>query len=101
MMEGIMPKLTKRVVDGLKSADTDRLIFDDEMPRFGIRVMRSGLKSYVIQYRSDGHTRRLAFGKHGLLTPDEARSQARRLLADVDRGADPSVVRQARRAAPT
>jgi hypothetical protein len=58
-----MPKLTKRVVDDLKSGETDRLIFDDEMPRFGIRVMRSGLKSYVVQYRKDGHTRRFAFAK--------------------------------------
>jgi hypothetical protein len=75
-----MPKLTKRVVDDLKSGETDRLIFDDEMPRFGIRVMRSGLKSYVVQYRKDGHTRRFAFAKHGPVTPDEARRQARQLL---------------------
>ena len=96
-----MPKLTKRVVDGLIPGTKDRLIFDDEIPRFGVRVMPSGLRSYVIQYRSDGHTRRLTFAKHGLVTPDEARNQARRLLADVDRGADPSATRQERRAAPT
>ncbi len=96
-----MPKLTKRVIDTMKAGETDRLIFDDEMPRFGIRVMRSGQKSYVIQYRQDGHTRRLAFGKHGLVTPDEARGQARQLLAAVDRGEDPSVARHERRATPT
>ncbi len=96
-----MPKLTKRFIDTLKAGETDRLMFDDEMPRFGIRIMRSGLKSYLIQYRKDGHTRRFAFGKHGPLTPDEARSQARQLLAAVDRGDDPSVERRERRAAPT
>jgi integrase len=96
-----MPKLTKRSIDSLESGGTDLLIFDDEMPRFGVRVMRSGVKSYVIQYRTDGHTRRFTFGKHGLLTPDEARGRARQLLAAGDRSEDPSVARQQRRAAPT
>lgn len=96
-----MPKLTKRAVDALKPDHTDRLIFDDEIPRFGLRIMRSGIKSYIIQYRSDGHTRRYTFGKHGPITPDEARTRARQLLAAVDRGEDPSLARQERRAAPT
>jgi integrase len=96
-----MPKLTKRTVDALKPDRTDRLIFDDEIPRFGIRVMRSGLKSYLIQYRASRHTRRYTFAKHGTVAPDEARAQARQLLAAVDRGEDPSLSRQERRAAPT
>jgi hypothetical protein len=91
-----MARLTKRTIDNLKPGDTDSLIFDDEMPRFGIRVMRSGLKSYLIQYRKDGHTRRFTFGKCRLVTPDEARAQARQLLAAVDRGEDPSLARQER-----
>jgi integrase len=96
-----MPKLTKRTIDSLTPAETDRLIFDQEIPRFGIRVMRGGRKSYLIQYRKDGHTRRHTFGKHGLLTPDEARTEARQLLAAVDRGEDPSRARRERRSAPT
>jgi integrase len=96
-----MPKLTKRTVDALKPDRTDRLIFDDEIPRFGVRVMRSGLKSYLVQYRASRHTRRYTFAKHGPVTPDEARAQARQLLAAVDRGEDPSLSRHERRAAPT
>lgn len=96
-----MPKLTKRTIDALTPDQTDRLVFDEEIPRFGIRVMRSGVKSYLIQYRKDGHTRRYTFGKHGLLTPHQAREQARQLLAAVERGEDPSLARQERRAAPT
>jgi integrase len=95
-----MPKLTKRTIDALKPGQKDYLIFDDEIPRFGVRVMPSGAKSYLIQYRADGHTRRYTFGKHGPLTPDEARSEAWQLLAAVDRGGDPSLARQERRAAP-
>jgi integrase len=96
-----MPKLTKRSIDNLKPGETDLLFFDDEMPRFGVRIMRTGVKSYIVQYRKDGHTRRFTFGKHGLLTPEEARGQARQLLAAVDRGEDPSVARQQRRGSPT
>jgi integrase len=94
-------KLTKRTVDALKPDATDRLIFDSEIPRFGVRVMHSGIKSYLVQYRAHGHTRRYTFGKHGPLTPDEARGQARQLLAAIDRGDDPSLSRHERRAAPT
>jgi integrase len=96
-----MPKLTKRGVDTLTAAGTDLLVFDDEVPRFGVRIMPSGVKSYLIQYRSLGRTRRYTFAKHGLVTADEARAEARQLLAAVDRGEDPSQVRKDRRAAPT
>jgi hypothetical protein len=53
-----MSKHTKRTVDALKPDQKNRLIFDDEIPRFGVRVMRSGVKSTIVQYRADGHTRR-------------------------------------------
>jgi integrase len=96
-----MPKLTKRFIDALEPMAGAPLIFDDEMPRFAVRVMGSGIKSYVIQYRAEGRTRRHTFGKVGLITPDEARDQARQLLAAVERGEDPSQERQDRRKAAT
>jgi integrase len=96
-----MPKLTKRTVDGLKPRQKDYIDFDDEMPGFGVRVMPSGVKSYLIQYRRDRHTRRFTFAKYGVTTSDEARTHARQLLAAVSRGEDPSLVRRERRVAPT
>jgi integrase len=96
-----VPRLTKRFVDDLKPGPVDQLVFDAEMPRFGIRVMPSGVKSYLIQYRKDGRTRRFTFGKHGPLTPEQARTEARQQLAKVDRGENPSENRKQRRSAPT
>ena len=98
-----MPKITKRVVDALApSPDRDVFVWDSELRGFGVRVKPSGAASYLIQYRNaHGQTRRLAIGKVGTLTPDEARGLARQRLADVAKGADPSADRHAARDAIT
>lgn len=94
-------RLTKRIVDGATPADKDYFIWDDDLSGFGLRVMRSGRRSYVIQYRSGGRTRRLTFAKHGVMTPDEARKMARELLVDVAKGGNPSETKRLARQAPT
>ena len=69
---------------------------------FGLRVKPSGVRSYVIQYRNvQGRSRRLTIGRHGALTPDEARKRARRLLTKVGDGVDPVGDRARARKAPT
>jgi integrase len=96
-----MARLTKRVVDGLLANPRHDLVeWDDEIRGFGLRVKRSGIKSYIVQYRNThGRSRRLTIGRHGVLTPEQARKAARELLADVSRGDDPArEKRQARRA---
>jgi integrase len=96
-----MTHLTKRAVDALKAVGgKETLYWDDELLGFGLRVMPSGAKAWVIQYRNQhGRTRRMTFGKVGRLTPDEARKEARQRLVTVDRGEDPADARaQARKA---
>lgn len=92
--------LTKRVVDATRPAATDVLVWDDEVPGFGLRVKPNGLKSYVLQYRNAvGRSRRLTVGKHGVLTAEGARNEARRQRARVAEGHDPATERaQARHA---
>ena len=97
-------KLTKRLVDKIApplAGEKDLVLWDGEVRGFGIRVKSSGVKSYIIQYRKANVSRRLTIGKHGVLTPDEARDLAKAYLADVARGGDPAKARKDERDAPS
>jgi integrase len=97
-----MTKLTKRTVDAAVAAETDLFVWDDEMPGFGLRVKRSGAKSFLVQYRNvNGRSRRLTVGRYGVLTVEEGRKAAKLALADVVKGTDPAEHRKHARGAMT
>jgi integrase len=97
-----MPKLTKRSVDAAKPGEKARFIWDSELKKFGLRVMPSGVKSFILQYRNEAdRTRRMTLGRNGVLTPDQARKMAAEALVRVDKGGDPAANRQASKAAAT
>lgn len=89
-----MAKLTKRVVDAADVREKDYFIWDDELPGFGLRVFASGKRSYLIQYRAAGRTRRYTIGLHGIWTPETARQEAKVQLGRIARGDNPSEERQ-------
>ncbi|MDG1470152.1 MAG: Arm DNA-binding domain-containing protein, partial [Ascidiaceihabitans sp.] len=76
-------KLTKRAVEALEIDGKDYFVWDSDVGGFGLRVYPSGKKKYLIQYRNGKRTRRYTIGSHGVLTADEARQEAKRLLGDV------------------
>lgn len=96
-----MAKLTKRFVDAVEIRDKDYVVWDDELPGFGLRVFASGKRSYVIQYRAAGRSRRYAIGLHGVWTPETARKEAMAQLGEVARGENPAENRQLDRNAMT
>jgi integrase len=97
-----LPKLTKRFVDALRPVTRDTLHRDTDLPGFALRIKPSGVRTWVVQYRnSAGRTRKLALGRVGVLTPEEARQRARKALGEVAGGADPSATRNAARGAMT
>jgi integrase len=100
----IAEKLSKTVVERIKADDQDVVVWDDTLHGFGVRVKPSGVRSYIIQYRNrnTSASRRLTIGQHGpLLTFDQAKKQARALLADAVRGEDPVEIRKTARRAPS
>ena len=89
-----MSKLTKRVVDAAESRAKDYVIWDDELPGFGLRVFASGKRSYVIQYRLGKRSRRFTIGLHGVWTPERARQEAKVQLGRIAQGEDPAEEKQ-------
>ena len=89
-----MAKLSKRVVDAAEAQGKDYVIWDDELPGFGLRVFTSGKRSYLIQYRSAGRSRRYTIGQHGVWTPELARKEAKAQLGRVAQGDNPAEERQ-------
>ena len=90
-----MTKLTNRTVAATRPRDRDVFVWDDELPGFGLRVKPSGVKSYVIQYRNrHNDSRRITIGRHGVIGPEKARRKAKKMLADVQDGADPATERK-------
>ena len=93
-------RISKRSVDALKCSEgRDRVfLWDDSLCGFGVAAFASHKKVYYAQYRQHGRSRRIALGDHGRLTPDQARSAAKKLLGAVETGSDPVAERREQRA---
>ncbi len=97
-------KLSKSVVEKTEPLETDVVVWDEALPGFGVRIKPSGIRSYIVQYRNrlTGASKRMTIGQHGpLLTFDQAKRQARTILADAMRGLDPAEAQRLARGAPT
>jgi len=91
-------KLTKRAVDDALPKAKRYEIWDGEIRGLGLRVEASGTKTYILRYRprniGPGAPKRfISLGRHGAITPDEARTRARAALGAVAAGKDPALER--------
>lgn len=96
-----MPKLTKRIVDTAEIRATEYFIWDDDIPGFGLRVLPSKRKSYIVQYRAGRRSRRMSLGLSTVLTCEQARTRAIAIVAAAKNGEDPAAKRDADRQAIT
>jgi integrase len=89
-------KLTVRSVQSAAVGFT----WDSVLPGFGLRVLESGRRSFIIRYRTQsGTSRLLTLGTAEELHPEEAREMAREHFKEVRQGNDPKADRQAKRKA--
>ena len=93
-------RLTKPSINALKLAEgkAERIVFDNVLPGFGIRLRAGGKRTWIVQYRVGTKQRRVSFGSVETMDPDEARRRARDIMAKVQLGGDPQVDKQRTRA---
>ena len=82
-------KLNAKTVAELALSDgkTDQIFFDEDLPGFGFRIRAGGRRSFVVQYRAAGRTRRQTIGTR--VGAEQARKAAWQILAKVELGGDP------------
>ncbi len=96
-----MAKLTKRTVDHTEISDRTKVIWDDKLRGFGLRVYPNGRKVFVVKCRVKGRQRFITIGRHGPVTVDQARGKAIAILSDAKNGNDPAADAERARKAPT
>lgn len=90
-------KLTKSYIDSIPHTDSGQKFYrDTEIRGFGLRVGTTA-KTYFVETKVDGKVCRVTIGKHGVFTPDQARSEAKKHLVDMARGVNPNDLKAEKR----
>ena len=89
-------KISKSAVDAIQPQEREEVYWDDRLAGFGLKVTPAGSKVYIYRYRlalagqaAQTAPKKYTIGKHGELTPDQARKRAQELAALVTTGIDP------------
>ena len=96
-------KLTDKMIRELPAPERgNRIVYDDGVRGFGIRVTAAGAKSFVLNYWSSGRQRRYTIGRYPDWPLATARAEAKRLKLELRaNGSDPLARLEAKRSAPT
>jgi integrase len=96
-------KLDSKTVSALAlpAGKTDVIHFDSALPGFGYRLRLGAggkvLRSWIVQYKRGGSTRRLLLGSANVLGAEAARTMAKKALGRVANGEDPQADKVERR----
>lgn len=96
-------RITDAFVRSLRPPDErhQKIYYDTEVTGFGIRIMRTGQKAFVLNYRLNGKEYRSTIGKYPVWPVAAARKRAQEWRQQIDRGENPLEKRREERAAPT
>lgn len=93
-----MQKLTKAFVVKVPFEQSGQKFYrDSELKGFGLRVGKSA-KVYIAESKLHGKTIRSTIARHNVITVDEARTKAKKILAEISEGKNPHDVEKARKA---
>lgn len=91
-------RITKRTVDAAKPRVREYVLWDADITGFGIKMLPSGRKVYLLKYRTKGGAaRKPNIGVHGDITAEQARKTASDWHGEVAGGGDPSARMKAER----
>lgn len=87
----------------VRALEPGSIVWDTAVVGFGARRQKGSAVIYFVKYRAaDGLQRWHRIGRHGSpWAPEQAREEARRILGEVAKGADPAALRAAHHSAPT
>lgn len=93
-------KITKTVVDKIQPPTDKAQAFyrDDTLKGFAVRITASGVKSFVVEKSINHKVRRITLGRYGVLTVEQARREAQKLLGKIASGTDPIAEREEKKA---
>lgn len=84
-------KLTRAVIDALPAPEKgERLVRDAELRGFGVRVTAAGSRSYFVERKVAGRTKRITISRCDLMPIRAAREAAIAHLAEMQHGTVPS-----------
>src|SRR5215469_3628712 len=85
-------KLTVKTTATIKlEGKSERIVFDDDVKGFGLRVREAGSRTWIYQYRIGSKQRRMVLGSAKSVPLSVARENASRLEARVKLGGDPAM----------
>ncbi len=106
-----MAKLTKRFIESIKPPTAgETVVWDDELKGFCVRVWPTGRITYMVYYRPKSGPRtksgcspqrKMSLGRHGAISPPQARNMALQVLGQVAAGKDPAYERARVRGEPS
>jgi integrase len=89
-------RLTKRAVEAIELPATgERVVWDNTMTGFGVRISSKGRRTYFVYARTRaGRQVKMKIGVHGTITAEKAREIASGELGKIAAGADPAEARR-------
>ena len=91
-------KITKSFIDTIPYPDTGQIFYrDTELKGFGLRV-GTGSKVYFAEGKVNNKTVRVTIARHGVFTPEQARTEAKNILGMIARGINPNDIDKAKKA---
>ena len=87
-------KFTSRSVDLLKPREDRYEVWETGRKGFGLRVAKSGKKSWIFLYRFNGKSRRMTFGCYPAISLADAHFKHAQATKLLDKGIDPGRIEQ-------